>query len=157
MGTDDEMTPRVQLGSVPYAVQALTIPDGSVTTAKIANGAVKTTKIANGAVTQSKLGADVGLDPPDGSVTTVKIADGAVTEAKLDPLISLEPDYSFGGMYTYNPHTGACQSNNPFTSACTCPAGYDHQIVGTIDHGELSYDCNGLFCITEVCYKQGGD
>lgn len=31
VGTDDEMTPRVQLGSVPFAVQALTVPDGSVT------------------------------------------------------------------------------------------------------------------------------
>jgi len=43
-GTDDEMTPRVQLGSVPFAVQALTIPDGSVTTEKIADGAVTATK-----------------------------------------------------------------------------------------------------------------
>jgi hypothetical protein len=45
VGTDDEMTPRVQLGSVPFAVQALTVPDGSVTTAKIADGAVTTTKL----------------------------------------------------------------------------------------------------------------
>ncbi len=35
VGTDDEMTPRVQLGSVPFAVQALTVPDGSVTTRKV--------------------------------------------------------------------------------------------------------------------------
>ena len=34
-GTDDEMTPRVQLGSVPFAVQALTVPDGSIDSAKI--------------------------------------------------------------------------------------------------------------------------
>jgi len=54
VGTDDEMAPRVQLGSVPFAVQALTVPDGSVTTAKIADGAV----------TQAKLGSDVGLLPP---------------------------------------------------------------------------------------------
>jgi hypothetical protein len=38
VGTDDEMQPRVQLGSVPFAVQALTVPDGSITTAKIADG-----------------------------------------------------------------------------------------------------------------------
>lgn len=44
VGTDDEMLPRVQLGSVPFAVQALTIPDGSVTTAKIADGAVNYAK-----------------------------------------------------------------------------------------------------------------
>jgi len=54
-------------------VQALTVPDGSITTAKIADGAV----------TQAKLGADVSLTPPDGSITTAKIADGAVTLGKL--------------------------------------------------------------------------
>ena len=74
VGTDDEMSPRVQLGSVPFAVQALTVPDGSVTTAQIADRAV----------TQAKLGSDVSLVPPDGSITTAKIADGAVTTAKLN-------------------------------------------------------------------------
>ena len=91
MGTDDEMEPRVQLGSVPWAVQALTVPDGSITTEKIADGAV----------TQAKLGPDVNLEPPDGSittakladgaVTTAKIADGAVTQAKLSPDVRVEP------------------------------------------------------------------
>ena len=52
VGTDDEMTPRVQLGSVPFAVQALTVPDGSITTAKIADGVV----------TAAKLSADVNLN-----------------------------------------------------------------------------------------------
>ncbi|MBP7963341.1 MAG: hypothetical protein KBG20_15810 [Caldilineaceae bacterium] len=35
VGTDDEMSPRVQLGSVPFAVQALTVPDGSITADKL--------------------------------------------------------------------------------------------------------------------------
>ena len=41
VGTDSEMEPRVQLGSVPFAMQALfaNVPDGSVTTAKLAPGA----------------------------------------------------------------------------------------------------------------------
>jgi hypothetical protein len=85
VGTDDEMTPRVQLGSVPFAVQALTVPDGSIATEKIADGAV----------TQAKLGSDVSLEPADGSVTTAKIADGAVTSAKLEhagPHIPITPD-----------------------------------------------------------------
>ncbi|MBM4456461.1 MAG: hypothetical protein FJ011_01645 [Chloroflexi bacterium] len=52
VGTDDEMAPRVQLGSVPFVVQALTVSDGSITTAKIADGAV----------TQAKLLLNSGLE-----------------------------------------------------------------------------------------------
>ena len=48
VGTDDEMTPRVQLGSVPFAVQALTVPDGSITTNKIADKAVTSAKLGIG-------------------------------------------------------------------------------------------------------------
>ncbi|HEY3268456.1 MAG TPA: tail fiber domain-containing protein [Armatimonadota bacterium] len=43
-GTDPEMTPRLPLASVPYA---LTVADNAVTTAKIADGAVTDAKIAN--------------------------------------------------------------------------------------------------------------
>jgi len=35
VGTDGEMSPRVQLGSVPFATQALTVPDGSMTSRKV--------------------------------------------------------------------------------------------------------------------------
>jgi hypothetical protein len=108
VGTDSEMTPRVQLGSTPFA---WTVPDGSitttkladanVTTAKITDANITTAKIANGAVTKAKLGADVSFIPPDGSVTTAKLADanittakianGAITQAKLDANVSLIP------------------------------------------------------------------
>jgi len=45
VGTDSEMSPRVQLGSVPFSMQAMTVPDGAVTTAKIADGAVTAGKL----------------------------------------------------------------------------------------------------------------
>ena len=44
VGADSEMIPRVQLGSAPFAMQALTVPDNSITTAKIADGAVTQAK-----------------------------------------------------------------------------------------------------------------
>ncbi len=40
VGTDTEMAPRVQLGSAPISMIALTVPDGSVTGEKIADGVV---------------------------------------------------------------------------------------------------------------------
>jgi hypothetical protein len=46
VGTDAEMTPRVQIGSVPYAIQSLVVPDASITTEKIADGAVTLDKLA---------------------------------------------------------------------------------------------------------------
>jgi len=46
VGADSEMVPRVQLGSVPFSMQAMTVPDGAVTTAKIADGAVTASKLA---------------------------------------------------------------------------------------------------------------
>jgi hypothetical protein len=36
VGTDSEMSPRVQLGSVPFSMQALTVPDGSISGDKLA-------------------------------------------------------------------------------------------------------------------------
>ncbi len=36
VGTDSEMSPRVQLGTVPFATQALTVPNGSITAEKMA-------------------------------------------------------------------------------------------------------------------------
>ena len=53
VGTDSEMEPRVQLGSVPFSMQAMTVPDGSITT----------DKLDDGAVTQAKLSGDVTLGP----------------------------------------------------------------------------------------------
>ena len=77
VGSNAEMTPRKQLGSTAYAFQAITVPDGAITAAKLADGAV----------TQAKIASGVSLPLADGSVTTAKIADGAVTQAKAPSLV----------------------------------------------------------------------
>ncbi len=45
VGTDSEMQPRVQLGSAPFAIQSLTVPDNSITTAKVVDGAITSAKL----------------------------------------------------------------------------------------------------------------
>ena len=79
VGTDSEMVPRVQLGSVPFSMQpqqALTVPDGSITAAKLGDGAVTT----------DKLDIDDGLD---------MTGDLAVNGIDLDPIFleTIEGDY----------------------------------------------------------------
>jgi hypothetical protein len=96
--TESEISPRQQLASAPFAIQAQTanavVAEGiqatmlqseSVTTPKIATSAVTTEKIADNAVTEAKIA--------DNAVTTSKIANGAVTSAKLN----IDADYSLNG------------------------------------------------------------
>ncbi len=84
VGADNEMLPRVQLGTVPFAMQALTVPDGSIT--------------------QAKLAPDVNLLPPAGSITTTMLANGAVTAAKLAPNTLLVFNASTTQSYWQPPH-----------------------------------------------------
>jgi hypothetical protein len=104
VGTDSEMDPRVQLGSVPFSMQALTVPDGSITTDKIASGAITTTHLLDGAVTQAKLGSDVELVPSyEGfSYYTALYS----KPAGWQPLIVDTLQFNTFGTSTYNTSTG---------------------------------------------------
>ena len=48
LDSDPALTPRQQFQSVAYALKANTVPDGAITTAKIADGAITTVKLAPG-------------------------------------------------------------------------------------------------------------
>jgi len=82
VGTDNEMAPRVQLGSVPFAVQALTVPDESVTTAKIADGAV--TQIKAPFAPQYYVGTNPASYPKVSSWTYVTVLTGGGTTETVD-------------------------------------------------------------------------
>jgi hypothetical protein len=87
-GTSYTITGTSQLLSVPYALYsglAGNIPDGSVTSAKIADGTIIATDLAANSVDASKI-VDLGVSTADlanSSVTSNKIADGTVTAADV--------------------------------------------------------------------------
>lgn len=66
-------------------IQSQNIPDGAVTTAKIASNAITNAKIANNAVTGAKI-ADASISSAkigNVAITEAKIATGAVSESKI--------------------------------------------------------------------------
>jgi hypothetical protein len=54
-GADPELSPRIPLSSVPYALIAETVPDSAVTTGKILDGAVTMEKINQSAATTGEV------------------------------------------------------------------------------------------------------
>ena len=71
------LTPDQRIAAVGYAMFAGNVPDGAITSAKIATGAVGSAQIAAGAVGNVQLGA--------GAVQSAHIAAGAVTTTQIAP------------------------------------------------------------------------
>lgn len=79
-----QLTPDQRVAAVGYALMSETVPDASLTSAKLADGAVTSTKIAAGAVTEAAFAPDAVLKSLEaGGHTTVP--DGAA-------MISADPD-----------------------------------------------------------------
>jgi hypothetical protein len=73
-----QLTPDQRLAAVGYAIMAGTVPDGSITTAKIAVGAVGAAQIAPGAVGSSQLASNLTI-PGTLTVSNLVINGSAVT------------------------------------------------------------------------------
>lgn len=95
--SDSEISPRQQLASAPYAIQAQvanTVGPLGVSSTALANGSIVTEKIAAGAVTSGTI--------TNGAVTTAKLAAGAVTTSR----INIDADLHLNGYTLYlNPGT----------------------------------------------------
>ena len=84
VGSDSEMSPREQIASVPYAMIASTVPDESITTAKLVDGAV----------TSAKLNVDAGIAMVGGNLTTP----GVIGLGTTNPTFALHISrYGIGG------------------------------------------------------------
>ncbi len=73
------------------------IPDGSITSAKLANGAVIRDKIANTAVSAGKIDSNAVTEPKiaANAVTTAKIKDSAITNSKIASGVISEDKLAF--------------------------------------------------------------
>ena len=116
------MTPRVQLGSVPFAMQALTVPDGSITAEKLnlSNGLAVTGNIT---VTNSISLGGV-LNGPTGYWADLRsyiriLKDKGVTDAALCPEGGV-PVGVVSPLQSLRLKTGddIAQANYPSASAC---------------------------------------
>lgn len=82
--TDDDF-PGIGSGLYSGGGGSPEIPDGSITTAKLADDAVTTAKIANGSITQNHLQIDSVGYPQiiDGSIDSTKVKDASIPGDKL--------------------------------------------------------------------------
>lgn len=136
--TDSEMLPRVQLGSVPFSMQALTVPDDSITNAKLTSNAVNSDTII------------------DGSVDTIDLANGSVTQ-DIAPSLVLGP--SSNTKIAHGQAVANQNSANPAWGSITIPlSSYNFSQTPTVVCGlagnsgaiwncHVEYETNNKFTI----------
>ncbi|WP_337873139.1 hypothetical protein [Ignavibacterium sp.] len=119
VGSDPEMTPRMQFTSVPYSRISLTVPDNSITAAKIQSGQV--VKSINGLKDNVNLVAGSNITiTPSGNDLTISSANGGggtVTQVNTGAGLTGGPITTTGTISIANDGiTNAMLQNNSVTS-----------------------------------------
>jgi hypothetical protein len=80
-----QLTPDQRIASAAYALMGANVPDGAITTAKLADGAITGVKIADGTIATGDLAPNSVNTTHiiDGQVQTGDLANNAVTSAKV--------------------------------------------------------------------------
>jgi len=97
VGADPEMTPRQQIATVAFAFKAAvadTVPDGAITTVKIADGAITKSKMAPDAISDVSSTLATGWIPANeawayASPTTIIVPAGATSKYSVGDKIKL--------------------------------------------------------------------
>ncbi|HEY5914982.1 MAG TPA: glycosyl hydrolase family 28-related protein [Verrucomicrobiae bacterium] len=136
------LSPDQRLSAVGYAMMAANIPDGTITSNKLAPDSVGVGNIARGAVTSVQLATNsVTISAIlNGAVTTAKLAPGAVTSANLAAGAVTAAKLGPGAVTTAGLASGAVTAGKLAPGAVTGPAIAD----GTISQAKLDFELGYL-------------
>jgi hypothetical protein len=93
-----QFTPDQRIAAVGYALMGANVPDGAITSNKIANSAVVSSKLADNSVTAGKIAG--------GSIFATNIANNSVTSNQLADVISLGAAGLLGHLDVYSTAAG---------------------------------------------------
>lgn len=146
--TDGEMVPRVQLGSVPFSMQASSVSDNSITTEKLASGAVTVAKLAHPAFATNNPGVDYSEEidlsttnylPFGGFENTITIT----SRSQIFVIASANLILSAGqtGLYADLRRNGASTTPNTtrYTNSVVNQSNWTWNTVETLDPGTYTY------------------
>jgi hypothetical protein len=96
------LTPDQRIAAVGYAMMGANVPDGAITTAKIADGAITGVKIADGTIVTGDLAPNSvnSTHIIDGQVQNADLANNAVNSAKIQDLTIATTDLANNAVTT---------------------------------------------------------